>query len=96
MGCERIVYPNGDVTFICGRGSRDKRCKCGRKATRLCDAPLTGTRAGRTCDRPLCDKCATTIEGVVVIRPTERYDGRPAGDHYDLCPAHAKIAGANS
>lgn len=51
--------------FACSRGSALDRlrkfCGCGRPATKLCDYPLRGPKAGKTCDAPLCERCATVV-----------------------------------
>lgn len=50
------------ATFCRGRGRR-KNCKaCGARATKLCDFPLSGAKAGKTCDADICDRCATRID----------------------------------
>ncbi len=79
MRCDRIDLGGGAVGIICSRGARRKTCSaCKRnRATKLCDFPLAGSKAGKTCDRDLCDACATTT----------REPG--ATDTTDLCPAHA-------
>lgn len=92
--------------FVCTRG-RTKRevCEvCGKPASKLCDFPLSGKKAGQTCDRKLCLSCATEVD---VSRLPERFDigkhhgvipGGPAdrvvlmeGDTVDVCPAHARF-----
>ena len=53
MGCQHIKV--GDVSaIVCGP---TKRCKCGRRATRLCDFKVPVLVSG-TCDAPLCGQCA--------------------------------------
>lgn len=60
MHCRPLVNADGNIYgFACGRGP--KRCKCGRKSTKICDHQLTGKLAGKTCDAPLCDNCATPV-----------------------------------
>ena len=34
---------------------------CGYKAEILCDAALSGPKAGKTCDKPLCKRCAVHV-----------------------------------
>lgn len=79
MGCE--VIPG--VGFACSRGQKRKTCSvhgCSGSATKLCDFPLTGKKAGQTCDRDLCEAHAT------------RMPGRPlAGQTIDYCPTHATV-----
>jgi hypothetical protein len=107
--CERFRSVDGTIEgFICNRSKRRPRCSvCGNPATRLCDAPLRGAKAGRTCDRPLCDDHASRPANV--CRPPEQirmgdHPGVIPGselanrrillepDSYDLCPAHARAA----
>lgn len=58
MTCEKIAI-DGGVVILCSRGHRIKRCSaCGSgEATRLCDFPLSGRKAGKTCSAGLCDRC---------------------------------------
>ena len=55
MPCH-FVNESGVNAIVC-TGGRAKRCKCGRRATRLCDWKVK-TRKSGTCDEPLCDHCA--------------------------------------
>jgi hypothetical protein len=55
-----IVIDGQVVGIACSRGP-DRRCKCGRRMTRLCDFALSGKKAGKTCDAPLCDSCAVRV-----------------------------------
>lgn len=55
MGCQRVTV-DGVAAIVCGP---DRRCRCGRKADRLCDWKDAGKKSG-TCDTPLCAKCATS------------------------------------
>ncbi len=61
MPCNHINLPGGGSAIICSRSSQ-KRCAGGRPATKLCDFPLAGTKAGKTCDKPLCVVCAVHRE----------------------------------
>jgi hypothetical protein len=62
MVCTRVPMPGGGVAIICQRGQRRPRCSACKAApaTRQCDWPLTGAKAGRTCDANLCDSCAVS------------------------------------
>lgn len=62
MTCTKIALPGGGVAIVCTRGQRRKVCgTCKRgTATKLCDFPLKGSKAGKTCDAPLCDSCAVS------------------------------------
>jgi len=66
MGCDTTRLPGNGIMFICSRGQRRKRCAVctKRDATKLCDFPLRGRKAGATCDRALCDACAVEIARV--------------------------------
>lgn len=55
MTCETVKVPGG-VAIVCGTR---QRCKCGRKATLLCDWKVP-TRKSGTCDAPTCARCATS------------------------------------
>lgn len=56
MHC-RSIKVAGVSAIVCGSGP--KRCKCGRRSTRLCDWKTPARQSG-TCDRPLCDRCAVS------------------------------------
>ena len=60
MRCTRYAVPGG-VAIVCSARERQKPCSCGRRATALCDYPLTGAKAGKTCDKPLCDSCRVRV-----------------------------------
>lgn len=47
---------DGGSAIVCVN-ERVRRCRCGKRATRLCD---WRTGRGRTCDVPICDDCATS------------------------------------
>lgn len=53
-------------------------CKCGRRAIKICDFDLIGTKAGQKCDRALCASCAAQHP------ETET----------DLCPPHFRMVRA--
>lgn len=55
MTCEVVKLPDGVTAIVCGP---TKRCKCGRKATLLCDWKVP-TRKSGTCDKGLCPSCTT-------------------------------------
>lgn len=50
MACNVVTMPNGGRAFVCGPA---KRCKCGRRATLLCDWKVPAKSSG-TCDARLC------------------------------------------
>lgn len=58
MTCEHVTLPGGQTAIVCSTRPR-KRCKCGRRATLLCDWKIPGKKGG-TCDRPICERCATS------------------------------------
>jgi hypothetical protein len=58
--CDHVDLGGGQFAIICSRGNT-KRCKCGRKSTKLCDWKLHGPKEGKTCDEPLCDGCAVNV-----------------------------------
>jgi hypothetical protein len=79
---EKTPLSDRPVTiFLCNRGlGRGHSCKeCGRRATRQCEYPLRGARAGHTCSAYLCDRCAIPCTGV-------------DGDTVRYCPTHDRIA----
>ena len=77
MTCREIRLPNGVTGIVCSRGRKPLCAVCSKRPhTKLCDFPLTGSKAGKTCDRKLCDSCAVG-------------QGRANGDTVDYCPAHA-------
>lgn len=77
MTCHHVQMPGGTVAIVCD-GRRPKRCRCGNKATLLCDWKVPTKKSG-TCDVPLCQRCTT--------HPVAH--GRVNFDK-DLCPAHAE------
>ena len=89
MTCTRIHMGDGITAIVCTRGQRRARCAvCKRaEATKLCDFPLSGRKAGKTCDRKLCDACAA-VQPVAVL-PTP---GSTVDDTIDYCPAHHRLA----
>lgn len=95
MKCEPISIPGG-VGFLCSRGARRKACSVckRRKATKLCDFPLTGGKAGKTCDRDLCGTCAQNMGEVIRLSADPRWESHRlrmahGPDTVDFCPAHA-------
>ena len=56
MACEHVPLPGGGFAIVCGP---TKRCKCGRKATLLCDWKVPTKKSG-TCDAGICDRCTTS------------------------------------
>lgn len=57
MTCHVVTLPDGKHAIVC-MSDRPRRCRCGARATLLCDYPV---KAFRTCDRPICRRCATEI-----------------------------------
>ena len=88
-----IPFNSGDGKFhgfMCTRNVLDlELCEvCGNPATKLCDFPLAGSKAGQTCDRKLCDDHATEVDAT---RLPERFlEMMIEGDTVDVCPAHAR------
>lgn len=56
MTCTPFALPDGARGFVCGP---TQRCRCGNRATLLCDWKVPGKKSG-TCDAPICRKCATS------------------------------------
>jgi hypothetical protein len=59
MTCEHVSFPGGSAIVCSGRRART-RCRCGNKATLLCDWKVTTRRPSGTCDKPICARCATS------------------------------------
>jgi hypothetical protein len=57
MKCQFVNLPGGGVMIACGARRRDKRCKCGRIASLLCDWKVKRKKSG-TCDKPICEQCS--------------------------------------
>ena len=55
MTCTPVTLPGGARAIIC---TATQRCKCGRRATLLCDWKMPEKKSG-TCDAPLCAGCST-------------------------------------
>lgn len=55
MPCIPFTVPGGGRGFACMAATR---CKCGRRATRLCDWKAPERPTG-TCDRAMCVRCTT-------------------------------------
>lgn len=56
MNCQPVKLPNGGSAILCGT---KRRCKCGRRATLLCDWKVPTKKSG-TCDAPICTRCTTS------------------------------------
>lgn len=56
MGCESVTLPGGGAAIVC---SPTRRCKCGERATLLCDWKVPERKSG-TCDAGICARCATS------------------------------------
>lgn len=91
MGCDSVHLSDGFTGVVCSRGRSRKKCKhCKhRRATKLCDYPLSGKHYGKTCDFDLCDSCA------VKQANQGPFPGTLVGDTIDLCPAHARLVKAH-
>jgi hypothetical protein len=57
MPCQHVTIPGGRSAIVCGTRT-NHRCKCGRRATRLCDWKVPERKSG-TCDTPVCTSCST-------------------------------------
>lgn len=71
-----IIVDGVVVGRACSRVSA-KYCKCGRRASRLCDFELRGKKTGKTCDADLCERCALKVDG----QPKDK----------DFCLVHARM-----
>lgn len=58
MICDVVPMTVGGNAIVCSSG-RGRRCKCGKRATLLCDWKKPRKRSG-TCDAPLCRSCTTS------------------------------------
>lgn len=56
MPCQHVRFADGTSAILCGGRQPVKKCRCGAKATKLCDWK---TGNGKTCDAPLCASCST-------------------------------------
>lgn len=56
MTCTHVQLPDGGTAIVCGP---TQRCKCGNKATLLCDWKVPSKKSG-TCDAKLCAKCTSS------------------------------------
>jgi hypothetical protein len=88
MTCKVVRLDDGTVMFQCYRGQMDRCYVCGNRASRLCDFPLRGEKAGQTCDKKLCTKCAVKVKQSETLGLGEA----PEGEVFDFCPAHARLA----
>jgi hypothetical protein len=61
MTCDRVNV-GGTAAIVC---SKTQRCRCGKRATLLCDWKVPTKKSG-TCDAPLCPTCT--------IKPAEGKD----------------------
>lgn len=61
MTCRPIDLGNGVTGWACTRGSSERCQECGGRASKLCDYPLRGAKAGKTCDAKLCARCAVNV-----------------------------------
>lgn len=80
MACEHVTLPGGGTAIICGSKRHFQKCRCGNRATLLCDWKIPGAdepslvKVSGTCDAPLCPRCTSS----------------PAPEK-DLCPKHAAM-----
>jgi hypothetical protein len=83
MVCRSIVIDGKYHGVAYSRGERAKKCRAcsGRAATRQCDFPLKGRKAGKTCDMNICDDCAVVQVGQTL-----------GGDSVDYCPVHDRMS----
>jgi hypothetical protein len=58
MTCTPVSLPGGGTAIVCTTG-RARRCRCGNRATLLCDWKMPRKKSG-TCDAPICPKCTTS------------------------------------
>ena len=56
MVCTVVPMPNGGNAIVCGPAPR---CKCGNRATLLCDWKVPENKSG-TCDAKLCKECTSS------------------------------------
>ncbi len=56
MTCTPVRLPRGGTAIIC---TATRRCKCGRRATLLCDWKVPTKKSG-TCDAAICTRCTTS------------------------------------
>ena len=56
MTCHSAQIPGFGRAIVC---TSTRRCKCGRRATLLCDWKVKSERVD-TCDKPICDRCTTS------------------------------------
>lgn len=62
MTCTTFKMPDGGVGIICTPRVRVRWCAdCGKPASKQCDFPLRGSKAGKTCDRHICERCAVDV-----------------------------------
>lgn len=60
MTCDVVTMPDGGTAIVCSRSRAPvQRCRCGNRATLLCDWKVSTNKSG-TCDAPLCRKCTTS------------------------------------
>jgi hypothetical protein len=77
--CERVQLADGTVAIVCSdRRHRRRTCRCGFRATALCDHRNSD---GRTCDCPLCQACALHVgknrDYCRAHAPAHRHEVRP-------------------
>lgn len=86
MTCTTIkIGDAGDMAIVCDRKPIQKCqfCAPSPRATKLCDYPLAGSKRGKTCSARMCDRCATTIDGLDYCRAHLRFrlEGDPTAAH---------------
>lgn len=91
MPCEVVSVPGVGSAIVCTSGRR-RRCKCGGRATRLCDWKKPRKRSG-TCDEPLCIRCSTSPASEKDLCPAHaaEWEARKAGPPETLFPDQAEL-----
>lgn len=59
MTCHRVNLPGGGFAIVCTPRQRERKCRCGRPATKLCDWKKMSGKG--TCDKAICDACAVNV-----------------------------------
>jgi hypothetical protein len=58
VSCTLFQLPDGSRGIVC-TSEPAKRCRCGKRATLLCDWKVPARKSG-TCDAPICTSCAAS------------------------------------
>lgn len=70
MTCHHVLVPGGGAAIVCGPS---RKCRCGKRATLLCDWKVPGKRSG-TCDHPLCAGCSSNPDEGKDLCPAQAGD----------------------